>query len=275
MSNWILTKLLSTSFFYKYEIILNSKIFVLLSKFLNKNINFKKNDLAILGPWSEIYFHKLNDFILRVIYAESFKRQLILPISLKKTIDQAPFNKIFKNIKFGYISNQNQKLSNLTLLSHIQHNKKNIYFKNSVVKLKNKMDKYYPIKKTDLFTLVSRSKSHRKLLNESELLKLLKKYNFKVYHFENLSLLNQINIIRKSKILIGYQGSNLANCIFLKKNNHLIDIFHPKINNPVYKIQSDMLGIKYHPTQCLKSLENLDGYCDIDKIEKIISKIIN
>ena len=124
MSNWILTKLLSTSFFYKYEIILNSKIFVLLSKFLNKNINFKKNDLAILGPWSEIYFHKLNDFILRVIYAESFKRQLILPISLKKTIDQAPFNKIFKNIKFGYISNQNQKLSNLTLLSHIQHNKK-------------------------------------------------------------------------------------------------------------------------------------------------------
>ena len=36
-----------------------------------------------------------------------------------------------------------------------------------------------------------------------------------------------------------------------------------------------MLGIKYHPTQCLKSLENLDGYCDIDKIEKIVAKIVN
>ena len=173
--------------------------------------------MAILGPWSEIYFHKINDFILRIIYAEGLNRRLILPINLKKTINQAPFNKIFKNIKFEYISNQNQKLSNLTFLSHIQHNKSNIYLKNTLAKLRNKINKYYPIKKTDLFTIVSRSKSHRKLLNESELFKRLKKYNFKIYHFENLSLLNQINITRKSKILIGYQGSNLANCIFFKK----------------------------------------------------------
>ena len=141
--------------------------------------------------------------------------------------------------------------------------------------MNKKINSIYPIKiKHDLFSIISRSKTQRKLLNEDDLLKRLRKYGFRLHHFENLTQLEQIKISKKSKIMIGYQGSNLTNFIFMKQKSHLIDIYHPLINNKIFKIQSSGLKINYYSSKLIKSNINLDGYCNINEIEKIIKKIL-
>ena len=279
MNEWIFSKLLSVSFLnFNYELILNSKFFFFITKFLNKKkIILNKNDIVIVGPFPNTYFHFIHDFVLRLILVNNYNKNIYLPIELKKLLNKNPFNKIFDSKKIKYLSfKQNYYIKNMNYLTNVPHNKENIYFVNAVKKLHSKLDQLFPIKnKKKLYIIASRSNSTRKLLNEKDLYKKLKKYGFKLINFENYSPLEQINIARKTKIMIGFQGSNLANYLFMKKNSHLIDIYHPLINNIIYKIQTKPLKIKYHESTTIKSSQNLSGECNIEEIEKIVKRIIN
>ena len=46
---------------------------------------------------------------------------------------------------------------------------------------------------------------------------MLKKFNFRRIYFEDLSFFEQIKVCYNSKIVVGVQGSGLANLIFMKK----------------------------------------------------------
>ena len=79
---------------------------------------------------------------------------------------------------------------------------------------------------------------------------------------------------KNSKIIIGYQGSNLTNAIYMRKNSHLIDISNFYINNPIFKIISRIRNVSYHNINCQLSYKNLNAVCDIQQIEKLVRKII-
>lgn len=247
--------------------------FFLIIKKNQKIINLKKNEIFIIGPYSNIFFHQIFDFILTAQYFDNKNLNFYFPIYLKKIFIQKPYNKIFINkVKF-YKYDKIFKIYNFNYASHLFHGKKNKYLEKSIIKLKNKI-KFIEDKKLK-YSIISRGKNSRRLINEHELYLSLKKHGFKIYDFDQLSQQKQISVFRNSKIVIGYHGSNLTNMIFMKKNSHLIEITNTFINNPCYKIVANTIKINYVESKCSKSFENLSGKCDIKKIIKVINKIKN
>ncbi len=80
--------------------------------------------------------------------------------------------------------------------------------------------------------LISRSKAKkRKILNEKELLNLLKDYGFKKYCLEDLSLEEQIELFYDAEIVISPHGAGLTNLIF-SENIHVLELF------PTYHVRT-------------------------------------
>jgi len=281
VNNWILNKFLSINFFHKYEAIINQKIFFLFLRFLKpKKIFMSENDIAILGPWPGTYFHQITDFIFRLIYISiEYKKfnkviRIFLPKKLKNILNKHPYRKIFEKFKIIYLDKDYYLIENFRYMPLLNYQKKNFLIKKVLIHLKKKIFSK-KIDKKKLNIIISRKKSQRKILNEVELVKKLKKYNFKLYCFEDLSFSKQIDLCIKSKIIIGYQGSGLINSIFMNKGSSLIDITNKYIDNNIYRNLISQLGIRYFKSKCYKSYRNLNGICNIIDIENKVKQIIN
>jgi hypothetical protein len=277
LSRWSLNKILSFSFF-NYDFFIN-KSFLFLANILKKKktINLNNNDIVLFGPWSDIYFHQLIDFILRINFIKKKKyKRIFLPFFLKKILSSSPYKEIFFNLNFFYYSyEKNIIFRNLRYLSGINHYSKNKILKNTILDLNNSIHQKFNLYSTKYkYTLISRKKSSRGLKNEDQLYEMLTKYNFKKYYFEDLSYLEQIRLCYNSKIVIGVHGSGLANLIFMKKNSNLIEMTNSFIENPIYKLLSNINKINYFKLRFHVNNSNLSGLVNVNLLEKVVQRIL-
>jgi capsular polysaccharide biosynthesis protein len=99
---------------------------------------------------------------------------------------------------------------------------------------------------------VSRSKAkHRKVLNENELLAILEKYNFKIIHFEEHTVEEQVEIAFHARNLISAHGANLSNVIFMQPGGNVLEFRkdQDKENNYFYSI-TDSVDCNYYYLNC-------------------------
>jgi hypothetical protein len=90
---------------------------------------------------------------------------------------------------------------------------------------------------------ISRDRAnYRKVLNESEIIPILEKYDFERVFLEDYSLSEQISICNNAEIIMGIHGAGLTNMLFLEKNTKLIDI-RPK---KVYNMYNIFFTLSYH-----------------------------
>ncbi|TAG96966.1 MAG: glycosyltransferase family 61 protein [Oscillatoriales cyanobacterium] len=73
---------------------------------------------------------------------------------------------------------------------------------------------------------ISRSNSSRKIVNEAEILPILKDYNFEIIHCEELSLVEQIEIFSEAQVVLGSHGAGIYNQIFCKPGAIIIEIYN-------------------------------------------------
>ncbi|WP_461453559.1 glycosyltransferase family 61 protein [Mucilaginibacter sp.] len=95
---------------------------------------------------------------------------------------------------------------------------------------------------------ISRTKaSNRKVLNEAEVISLLKEYDFEVVAFEDLSIEQQIQLANTTSVMISMHGAGLTNAIFMKKNTAVLEFRRDKVyHNQCYWHLSAALGQKYY-----------------------------
>jgi hypothetical protein len=278
IEKWVFNKLLS----YKianYDIFISKKVFFLLSCFFqNKKIYLKKNDIILFGPWPQIYYHQIIDFILRLVLIKNHKfEKIYVPENLKYILQNRPYRKIFKRLKIIYYSlNKKIFFYNAKYLTHIQQNNKNYYLSSTIKNLNEAIHINYSFKnkKKIKYVLVSRKNSSRNLLNEEELYEKIKDYGFQRYYFDELSKLDQIEISFHAKIMIGYHGSGLTNLIFMKPNSSVIDIVNEHYQNPGIKNLCINTKVNYIKSLCEISNKDLSGVCNIDLLNKKIKSLI-
>lgn len=278
LSKWSLNKILSFSLF-NYDFFFINKNFLFLVNILKKKriINLDNNDIVLFGPWSDIYFHQLIDFILRINFIKRKKyKRIFVPFFLKKILTSNPYKKIFFNLNFSFYSyEKNIIFRNLRYVSAINHYSKNKTLENTILDLNNSIHQKFNLNSTKYkYTLISRKKSTRGLKNEDQLYKMLIKYKFKKYYFEDLSYLEQIRLCYNSKIVIGVHGSGLANLIFMKKNSNLIEMTNAFLENPIYKLLSKINKINYFNLRFSTNNSNLSGFVNVDLVEKKVQHIL-
>jgi capsular polysaccharide biosynthesis protein len=97
--------------------------------------------------------------------------------------------------------------------------------------------------------------SRRQVINEDEILKVIKKHGFTVFYPENFTFLEQVAIFSNVKYLVGTHGSGLTNMLFMGKNSSLLELHKNQTNelnhpSPLFWYMAEALEINYYHQSC-------------------------
>lgn len=205
------------------------------------------------------YFSKLNNF-----QKETLK---LLKIDTAKFIDSNKFRHI--------------EAEKLIAVTHPNYFKKTIFFAHSnlpawiihslkKILIKKKIKKIFYKK-----IFIDRSDStqkHCKLINNDEIINLLKKRGFKILQLSKINLIDQISIFKNCKKIIAPHGAGLANLVFCNKGTKVFEIIPTNIKNNEYRRISKINRLN-HTFVYLKNIKNDkkgDMFLNLKKLNKLI-----
>jgi len=85
------------------------------------------------------------------------------------------------------------------------------------------------------------------VLNEDEVVAVLKQYNFDVVAFEGLSIDEQMQLANSASIMVAIHGAGLANAIFMQSNTAVLEFRRDKVyHNQCYWHLSSSVGQKFY-----------------------------
>ena len=94
---------------------------------------------------------------------------------------------------------------------------------------------------------ISRAKSrYRRVINEEEVMDYLTKLGFQSFVTESLSVVEQIALFNRAKIIVAPHGSGLTNIIFCQPGTKIIELVSPHYLRPYYCIISQLLWLKHY-----------------------------
>jgi len=233
-------------------------LYALFQYFFKKKIKLHGRYLIIHNHWCPGYFHWITEALPRLFTVRKNipDRILVLPDSFKDKVCES-IDPFFKGEVLWIPKNINLFIDNLLIPENpplsgkydreILLELREIYQKESMTKQINipKHNKIY----------VSRSKStRRKVVNENELILLLKKNGFAVIHFEDYSFWEQVAMMHHTNVLISAHGAGLSNCLFMKPGNRVIELqkeakFGEYID-VLYKDLAEICGLNYDVLYC-------------------------
>jgi len=217
------------------------------SKFFNrKNFLFIKNAVYLHDRHATNYYHWITDVLPKIMLAKEkniFNKNFLLLPKFNTNFQMESALLITKKIK---IINRNLLVENLKYISDLHTSGfpriefllkfKKKYLSIIFNKKKNNRKKIFISRKYS---------SRRKILNEDNIVKILKKKNFHICYPEKLSFLEQVKLFSNCKTLVSNHGAGLTNLIWMKKPSKIIEIREPKKNLNAFFVLSNMFKIKY------------------------------
>ena len=85
----------------------------------------------------------------------------------------------------------------------------------------------------------------RRVLNEGEIIDLLKQYGFSLVRLENLAFTEQVKLFRDAEVVVGASGSGLANLVFCSKGTKVIELFPTSTADANFRL-SRTLNLDYY-----------------------------
>jgi capsular polysaccharide biosynthesis protein len=88
--------------------------------------------------------------------------------------------------------------------------------------------------------------NYRKVENEDAIIDLLKSKGYGIYHLENMSVKEQIELFSNASIVLGIHGAGFSNIYFCPKNAIIFEFFPEHYHDSSFKVLTSALGLKYH-----------------------------
>ncbi|MEH7502243.1 glycosyltransferase family 61 protein [Neobacillus drentensis] len=102
-------------------------------------------------------------------------------------------------------------------------------------------------KRTPKRIYISRGKaSTRNVVNERELISLLKKYKFTTVYLETMSVVEQIRLFHEAEVIIGAHGGGLTNLTFCQPDTKVLELFSPHYVHTCYWILAQHVQADYY-----------------------------
>ncbi|HEX7755290.1 MAG TPA: glycosyltransferase family 61 protein [Niabella sp.] len=92
-------------------------------------------------------------------------------------------------------------------------------------------------------------KGRREIVNEEELIELLKKFDFIIIEDKARSVKEQIDIYRNASFIIGPHGASFANVIWCKPGTHLYELFSRSWSPDYFLYLAEINGMRYSAYQ--------------------------
>jgi len=93
--------------------------------------------------------------------------------------------------------------------------------------------------------ITRRNAKYRKVINENELIPILQKHGFDIIDLDLIPVIEQINIFKKAKMIIGIHGAGLTNMFFCKEGAKILEIYPSNYFDSSFRLQAINLEIDY------------------------------
>lgn len=112
---------------------------------------------------------------------------------------------------------------------------------------------------------ISRSKAQkRKIINEQEVIEIVKKYGFKVICFEEYSFEDQIKMALRAKFMISNHGGGLTNLLFMSSGGAVLELRkYGDSNNNCFFTLASALDINYFYQLCETDQNDINNTSDL------------
>ncbi len=219
------------------------------NNFKNNIEDFKEfKNVFILGSnAANNYYSNLIQFLPRIFFANN--NNLQIAIHRNSSIKFREFIKLIlnkKNINFSfvYLDDGFYKFINSTIPQFFNLNVSIKILKNLLIpkNIKNEDKKIY---------VTREDSAYRKIINEADIIPILRSKGYKVINPQLYSLDEQIRIFSQANIIVAPHGSNLANIIFCKPGTKIYEIgpeFKKGYENffeSRYKTLAEISNLKY------------------------------
>ncbi len=217
-----------------------SNIFLLGSSATN---NYFSNIIHFLP---RLYFNNQNNIKIGIHRNSSYKlRKLITQINKKKKI----------NFSFTYLDDEFYKFT-LSMFPQFLNTQKSIEILKFFLKPKN-------IKKQDLKIYITRENAdYRKIINEYDLVKMLKNDGYEIINTNLYEIKDQIKIFSRAKKIISAYGSGLTNIVFSQPDTD-ITVITPNLDKPY----EEHLKNRYKMLAEYNKLNYIEVFADTIEIE--------
>ncbi len=126
---------------------------------------------------------------------------------------------------------------------------------------------------------VSRNKTRRRrVLNEDDVVALMKKYKIQIIYPEDFSFKEQIQLFHSAELIISVHGAGFTNMIF-SEHATIVEFIPPwnpippLIYNPAIFLLAKSLGFKYYYIIGNNKNENQDFFVDLSKLGEILKNL--
>lgn len=250
-----------------------------LKEFVRTNTRTKTNiEIGILGiqEWSNNYFHWMTEMLPRIVVMK-FQHPKV-PVIIPKNYLTYPF--IVQSLQLLNIDvvivdlKKSVRINTLYAVPvpHVGRFNEGLmhFFRNKV------MVEIRPIENPQRLIYISRGLAkRRKILNEKEVFEMLKTKGFQMVELENISLKDQVELFKESKIVIGNHGAGLSNIMFMEKKQTVIELKSEINNYWCYFSLARVFGLNYYYDLCKGDSENhrdANIFVDINNLNQLLSK---
>ena len=87
---------------------------------------------------------------------------------------------------------------------------------------------------------------HRRLINETEVIRLLGQFGFVSVSLESLSVLEQVELLASARVVVAPHGGGLTNLVFCQPGTKVIEIFSHRYVSSCYWLTSNYLDLEYY-----------------------------
>lgn len=94
---------------------------------------------------------------------------------------------------------------------------------------------------------ISRANAHyRRVINEAEVIDLVRSHGFTPVTLESLSLAEQVNLFAHARAIVAPHGSGLTNLVVCPPKTQVIELVSPHYIRPYYWVMSQQLGLNHY-----------------------------
>lgn len=273
-------------------------------KFFFKNNSIVRKSISVnraiwfTDTWSLAYFHWLTDAIPRLyLMLEKIRSgEKILLSSRYLEFDYVLSSLKLLGIKKGQIISIHPNC--LVIINHLYlpletsystgnyHDKLFSSLRNFIHKKFTELDLKFSSDRIERIYISRNQNKRRKIINEQEILSVLKKYNFEFIDFEALSWIEQVFLCFHSKIMMSVHGAALTNMIFMKSGGSIVELRRKgDSHNNCYFSLASTCKHAYIYLECKKHnavnkkvgdyyVEESDVIVDISKLDRLLNEYI-
>ena len=122
---------------------------------------------------------------------------------------------------------------------------------------------------------ISRKESSARYIeNEKSIYKLLKRFGFKRFYLEDMSIAEQASLFNNATHIVATHGASLANLVFCKQSTKVIELFNPFHFHSLYWSISNLLDLDYYymisSSSCTKQYKGSSLHIDKSDLKLIL-----